>query len=131
MIGIRCVADGAPSSVIMNSATTRGAALVVEDPFIRKYVRRILDRVPYDSVEADPQNAAAVLAVADPRIRLVITNQPEVFAAFASEIALVYVSAFPDLSLAARFRFCEVLRKPFLPEDLVRAVEALTPAFTG
>lgn len=108
----------------MDPVTNFGAILVVEDPFIRRYVQRILDRENRQTLQAEAQHGVAMLAARDPEISLVITNNPKAFAA-SPDIPLIYVATSPDPSLIAGFRYCRVLKKPFLPEDLLEAVHAL------
>jgi len=128
MLAVSCVPEASQIPVVMGSAEFSGVILVVEDPFIRKYVCRILGRVHDEAIEAEPRNVASILESSDLKVRLIVTNEPQLFVGRLEEIPLVYTSAFPDLALAARFRWCQILRKPFLPQDLLRAVNALAPA---
>lgn len=111
----------------MECDTTSGVILVVEDPFIRKYVRRILETRHAAVVEAEPRHGVDIVSSGRQKIRLVITNNPALFAACAPGIPLLYTAMLPDADLVAPFHSARVLRKPFGPEDLLRAVEALSP----
>ena len=100
--------------------------ILVEDPFIRSYLRFVLSRRGYSVVESDATRACE-MANSNDGI-LVITNAPEPFLPCADKLALVYMAAAPDMELAARFPKCRVLRKPFAPDELVKAVEGLVSA---
>ena len=100
--------------------------ILVEDPFIRSYLRFVLQRRGYSVVESDATRACE-MANSDDGV-VVITNAPEQFLPCAEKLALVYIAAAPETELAARFPMCRVLRKPFQPEELVKAVESLISA---
>lgn len=112
--------------LIMESESPLGVILIVEDPFIQKYVRHILRRAQCAVVEAETQQGLEMVKAADSKVCLIITNQPEIFAACAGETPVLYLAAFPDLKLASQFHSCGVLRKPFLPDELLRAIHGLT-----
>jgi len=71
------------------------------------------------------RQAAAVLGSGDSGVGLLISNAPEEFLEFAERIPLVYLSSTPDSSIAARFRACRTVRKPFRPQTLLRAIGEL------
>ena len=100
--------------------------ILVEDPFIRSYLRFVLQRRGFSVVESDAIHACEMANSNDGV--LVITNAPEPFLPCADKLALVYIAAAPDMELAARFPRCRVVRKPFPPEALVKAVEGLASA---
>jgi DNA-binding response OmpR family regulator len=97
----------------------------VEAPIVQKFLRAVLEREGYESVEADPQSALEMMKVPGPGVGLVITNSPGMFLPFADHVPLIYIAACPDLDLAARFRSCRVLQKPFHPTELLEAVKCL------
>lgn len=98
---------------------------MVEDPLVQKFLRSVLFRSGYQVVEASPGTALSLVAGCQEDVRLVITNTPAVFLPVADRILMLYVAACPDYVLAVRFPTCRVLRKPFHPADLLRAVEDL------
>jgi hypothetical protein len=102
-----------------------GSIVVVEDPLVQKFLRSVLFRNGYQVVEASPATALSLIAGPEPRARVVITNRPEVFLPFADDVAMLYVAACPDYTLALRFQTCRILHKPFHPADLLEAVEDL------
>jgi hypothetical protein len=101
-----------------------GPIILVEDPFIRSYLRFVLMRHGYSVLESDPGRACELLT-SDGGI--LVTNTPEPFLPCAHKLALVYLAASPDIELASHFPACRVLRKPFQPDELVKAVEGLVP----
>jgi hypothetical protein len=109
----------------MGPQPSNGVVLIVEDPFVCKFVSTVLARRGYDCVEARLERGIERLRSGEPRAALVITNTPEPFLPFAQSIPLLYMAAFPDEDLAARFSRCLTLPKPFLNEILVAAVEEL------
>ena len=64
-------------------------------------------------------------------VNLLISNAPEEFLEVAERIPLVYLSSTPDPSVAARFRACRTVRKPFRAQTLLEAIEELTGAAGG
>ncbi|MBZ5725628.1 MAG: hypothetical protein LAP87_11600 [Acidobacteriia bacterium] len=107
---------------------TSGVVLVVEDPFVGTYLRTILRRHGFTVVGAEPQHGIDLVDSGEVKPDLLITNTPGVFARFADQIPVLYLAACPDMELASRFRSCRVLQKPFLPDQLLAAVEDLTGA---
>jgi CheY-like chemotaxis protein len=103
-----------------------GIVAVIEDPFIRKLLRDILTRHGYRVAEYSVAHALELLKSGTEQVSLIITNTPGEFLAFADVLPLLYMAAAPDPELAAHFRRCRCLRKPFLAEDLVAAVADLT-----
>jgi hypothetical protein len=106
--------------------SAQGAIVVVEDPYIRKYLRDVLTRHGYRVVGAETPAATEMLRSGTEPVDLVITNSPVDFLPFADRIPLLYIAGAPDFDLAARFFCCRVLKKPFHPEHLVAAVRDLT-----
>ena len=99
--------------------------LVVEALIVQKFVRVVLEREGYAPVDALPQSALEMLKQSPSAVGLVITNAPGMFLPFAEQVPLIYLAACPDLDLAARFRSCRVLQKPFHPAELLEAVRCL------
>jgi PAS domain S-box-containing protein len=120
--------------------TPRRIVLMVEDdPRVRAIARRVLVKAGYSVIEAQhPAEAFALVAQRGERLDLVITDlvMPGMSGTALVEqlrrsrpyLQAVYISGFTseDMSAitadAARSRF---LAKPFSPEDLLEAVEAL------
>ena len=103
-----------------------GMIVVVEDPFIRAYLRTALARQGYGVVGADPISAARMLRSGETPVALLITNSPSDFLEFAGTTPLLYLSGSPNPDLVAPFSSCRTLQKPFHPDDLIRAVKELT-----
>jgi hypothetical protein len=103
----------------------QGTIVIVEDPFIQKYLRSVLARSGLRSIGSDARTAAGMLGLAVERVDLVITNSPRDFLAFAGTLPLLYVAGAPDPELASQFRRCRLLRKPFHPDQLVALVKDL------
>ena len=99
--------------------------LIVEAPIVQKFLRTVLEREGYESVEAGPQAALELIKLSRPPVGLLITNSPGIFLPFAEQVPLIYIAACPDLDLAARFRTCRVLQKPFHPGEFLQAVKCL------
>jgi hypothetical protein len=100
-----------------------GPIILVEDPFIRNYLRFLLIRHGYSVVESEPSRACEL--VDSTRTSVVITNKPESFVGCAPNLALIYLATAPDLDVAAKFPSCRVVRKPFQPGELLSAIEQL------
>lgn len=108
--------------------TSMGTVVVVEDPLVSNLVRAVLQRHGYQVKLAQPQEAAGLLASPDSGVRVLVTNSPRTFLEFADRVPLLYLSSAPDILLRAAFSSCQVVLKPFAPDDLVRGVAALTRA---
>jgi CheY-like chemotaxis protein len=109
----------------MPAKVKSGRIILVEDPFIRRYLRCLLARRGYQVLEAEPEHGVELVRTGDTKVDLVITNTPGLFAAFAERVPVLYLAASPEMDLAARFRACRAIRKPFHPEQLLEAVEEL------
>lgn len=108
----------------------RRTLVVVEDQMISRLVRTVLRKHGYPVVVSDPAEAVSLLGLDEPFPGILATNSPAIFLRFAETVPLLYLSSSPDPELEAVFRHCRVVRKPFVPADLVRAVEELsTPRF--
>jgi len=103
-----------------------GIIAVIEDPFIRKLVRDILKPHGYVVREAPVENALRMLGEGPEHVNLLITNRPAEFLAWCEVLPLLYLAAAPEPELAARFKRCLMLRKPFHPDELVAAVARLS-----
>lgn len=107
------------------NAAAPASILVAEDPFVSSFLRTVLKRHGHRVVLGQAARSSELLRRGDIAADLVITNRPEEFLDFAADIHLLYISAAPDYELASRFRTCDVLRKPFHNDELLRAVEHL------
>jgi len=101
------------------------AIAVCEDPFVRKLVRDVLTRRGYRVIGADVDEAVELLRSGAEQVSLVITNTPSEFMDFADTLPMLYMAAAPDEALAAHFRACLTLQKPFSNQRLIDAVAAL------
>jgi hypothetical protein len=117
---------GIPLERGISPASRQNVIALVEDPFIRKYLRDILLRHGYAVSESQANRVIQELQSENSRIDLVITNSPADFLAFANWLPILYLAAAPDLELASRFLVCRVLQKPFRSEALMEAVRDLT-----
>ncbi len=109
----------------MSGESENAAILLVEDPFVRNFVRSVLRRNGYPVVEAKPFQAIRALEDDAGTVRLVITNAPDLFHPHRDRLRILYISGCPDPEIAGRFPCCRMLRKPFPPGDLVAAVREL------
>lgn len=109
----------------MPQKSASGCVLIVEDPFIRRFIGGILKRQGYLIVEAELAEALRTLRDKPGAVSLLITNVPAHFFEFAETLPLIYVATFPDPELADRFRRCRTLHKPFRPSDLAACAAEL------
>ena len=103
----------------------------MEDPFIFQYLDRLLTPHGYVVMGAGARQAAVALGSGGRGADVLISNAPEQFLEFAERIPLVYLSSTPDACLAARFRACRTVRKPFHAQVLLAAIAELTGAARG
>ncbi len=103
-----------------------GIVAVIEDPFIRKLLRDILTRHGYRVVEYSVQHAVEQLRSDAEQVNLLITNTPAEFLGYRDVLPLLYLAAAPDEAVASEFRHCRTLKKPFVAQELLAAVKALT-----
>jgi hypothetical protein len=99
---------------------------VAEDPFIRRYVRALLTRHGFEIAEYDTPRARKLMESGELKPDILITNDPDRFAAFADELRVVYLAAAPDPALVEAFRNSRMLRKPFQAQQLLAAIGELT-----
>jgi hypothetical protein len=113
----------APNSV--TKKTGHESLIVVEDPLVSNLVRAIFRKRGYPVMLAEPSQVLRLLRSPKPFGGVLVTNSPGLFRDFADAIRLLYLSSSPDPRLEALFPNCRAVRKPFAPEELVRAVEEL------
>ncbi len=99
--------------------------LVVEDPLVSKLVRTVLQRHGYSVKVASPEEAAFLLGDPDAHIGVLLTNTPDRFLEFSQQLPLLYLSSSPDELFEAAFHSCRVVRKPFVPGELIRTLNEL------
>lgn len=110
----------------MSPRSSTGVIVIVEDPFIRRFVRSVLGRSGHNVMESDPLDAYKLVAEGSGGIKLLITNKPDVFERLEHTVPILYLAAAPDWELASRFRNLRVLQKPFHAHELLEAVGAVT-----
>lgn len=98
---------------------------MVEDPLVSKLLRTVLQRRGYSVKLASPQEAISLLADPDANLGVLLTNTPGRFLEFSQHVPLLYLTSSPDALFEAAFRLCRVVRKPFVPEDLIRVLYEL------
>lgn len=118
----------ARSEAACHTPAPSGTVVVVEDPLVSRLVRAVLQRHGYQVKLAAPAEARALLDAPDSTVGVLVTNTPQPFLEFGDRIPLLYLTSSPDFLMEAAFRACRVVVKPFVPEDLVRAVGALATA---
>ena len=100
--------------------------VIVEDPFIRRFVRSVLGKIGHTVMESDEQDALRLAAEGTASVKLLITNKPDIFACVDRAVPILYLSATPDWDLVSRFTNIRVLQKPFHAHELLAAVGAVT-----
>jgi CheY-like chemotaxis protein len=105
-----------------------GQVLIVEDPLVRRLIGGILRRAGFNVIEAGILRAIEMLDGGSEDVALLVTNAPEHFLKWSQTLALVYVAASPDPWKAEKFRRCRMLHKPFHPEALADAANAVLEA---
>jgi hypothetical protein len=101
-----------------------GVILVVEDVFVRNFLRATLGRQGYHVICAEVADALVFLRERGGRVDLLITNMPLDFAEFG-DMPVLYLAAVPDPAAVQAFRQCVTLRKPFHPSQLLGHVAQL------
>ena len=97
--------------------------VVVEDVFVRAFLRMALERHGHAVTCAAPETARELLQ--NGKAGLLITNIPRSFQEFGASVPLIYVAAFPEPSEATAFARWRPLRKPFPTSELVALVREL------
>jgi DNA-binding response OmpR family regulator len=110
----------------MSPRLSSGVIVIVEDPFIQRFVRSVLGRSGHAVMETDAVDAYKMAAEGPGSIKLLITNKPDVFEHLEPVVPILYLAASPDWELASRFRNLRVLQKPFHAHELLEAVGAVT-----
>ena len=109
----------------MPTETGSGVIVVVEDPFVRNFLRTVLERQGYKVLSGGVRHGLAALRDGSQEVQLLITNVPAAFTEFAGRVPLLYMAALPDPSLASQYRNRRALSKPFHPHDLLASVQEL------
>ena len=110
----------------LDRVASMGTVLVVEDPLVSKLVRAVLQKHGYEVKVRTEAEAAALLQAGDSQVGVLLTNSPEAFLEFGSQVPLLYLTSSPNVLFQAAFRACRVVVKPFVPDELVRAMGVLT-----
>ena len=110
----------------MPTLSRTGVIVIVEDPFIRRFVRSVLGRSGHEVMESDAQDALKLAAEGPGSVKLLITNMPGIFERLQPPVPILYLATFPDWDLAARFSKLRVLQKPFHAHELLEAVGQVT-----
>src|SRR4051794_7483222 len=97
--------------------------VVVEDVFVRTFLRAALERMGYRVLCPNGPEAARLLASGE--VDLLVTNTPGEFAVFGTAVPLLYIAAFPDPARASAFHRWLPLHKPFQSAELATAVQRL------
>jgi hypothetical protein len=119
------------TSKYVPTETGSGVIVVVEDPFVRNFLRNVLERQGYEVLSGGVGHGLAAMRDGRQEVQLLITNVPSAFTEFAGRVPLLYLAALPDPSLASPYRRSRILSKPFHPHDLLASVqELLQPMIT-
>jgi len=110
----------------MAPRTAPSVIVIVEDPFIRRFVRTVLGHSGEDVQEKNAEDAFKLAEEGQGKVKLLITNTPEAFKTFNESVPILYLAAMPDMKLASRFRNIRVLQKPFSSQELLTAVNEVT-----
>lgn len=97
--------------------------VVVEDVFVRTFLKAALERLGHTVTCASP--AEATQLIESGKADLLVTNTPSVFAKCGALVPLLYMAAFPDPAEASAFLTWLPLRKPFQTSELIMLVERL------
>ena len=97
--------------------------VVVEDVFVRSFLRAALERVGYVAHCVSAQEAMRLLRSGE--IDLLVTNTPDTFSEFGATIPLLYIAAFPNPANAVAFRRWLPLHKPFQAYELNAVIQRL------
>jgi len=101
----------------------RPNTVVVEDPFVRNFLRAALERHGHMVICANHAQAIELLRARS--AHLLITNTPAEFAEFGATVPLLYTAAFPDPAMASSFTRWLPLPKPFQNDELLTSVRQL------
>jgi len=97
--------------------------VVVEDVFVRSFLRAALERIGYVAHCVSAEEAMRLLRSGE--MDLLVTNAPETFSEFGDTIPLLYIAAFPNPANASDFRRWLPLHKPFQAHELNAAIQRL------
>jgi hypothetical protein len=103
-----------------------GLVVIVEDPFIRSFLRTLLTRAGHRTVELSPQQGVDLVGSGKVHVKALITNTPELFRSVAGELPLIYTTSNPDPDATQGFAQCHVLRKPFQAGQLLDALNEVS-----
>jgi hypothetical protein len=111
--------------------TTRAAftVAVAEDPLVCRYLRTLLGRHGFQTVENEPPVTLKLMKSGQLQPDVLITNTPDAFAGFADRVRILYLAAAPDPQLVRAFRNSRTLQKPFHAEQLLNALDELAAVY--
>jgi hypothetical protein len=103
-----------------------GVVVIVEDPFIRKFLRSVLNRAGQPAIEVEGQAGVDLVRSGELPIKALITNTPELFRTVAGQCPLIYTTSCPDPEATLGFAHCRVLQKPFHAGQLLAALHEVS-----
>ncbi|MDR3701185.1 MAG: hypothetical protein P4L56_16175 [Candidatus Sulfopaludibacter sp.] len=109
----------------MLSPLDSGLVVIVEDSFIRAFMRTVLTRAGHRTAEVDVREGMNLLSSGE-HIKALITNTPAAFRSIAASIPLVYTTSCPDPEATQGFQHCRVLQKPFHAGQLLDALKEVS-----
>jgi hypothetical protein len=92
---------------------------------VSSLVRAVLRKRGYRVTPATTPEVLGLLRGPEPFTGILVTNLPAPFLEFADDLRFLFLSSSPDPRTEALVPSCRVVRKPFVAEELVRAVEEL------
>jgi len=106
----------------MTSKPNSGVVVIVEDPFICKFLSAVLARAGCRAVEAAPQDGFKLICSGEFPVKALITNTPQIFQAFAGQFPVIYTTSCPDPEATRGFPQCRILQKPFHAGQVLEAL---------
>ncbi len=105
-----------------------GWIAIAEDSYICSFLRRLLQRAGYQSLNLQSPGELTAMRAEGRQIDALITNSPREYRAVASDIPLIYTSSSPDPDATRGFNHFLILKKPFQPAELISACHEVIAA---
>jgi len=106
----------------MNAESVAGVIVIVEDPFITKFLHSALSRAGESAISLSPKSAMEFMDAAKTPVRALITNTPQMFRPHAGQFPLIYTSSCPVPEAVDGFPVNRTVRKPFHAAQVLDAI---------